>query len=85
MPVPILPGLKNRGDGLAQGGKEKNSDVEVSRWAQEELASKAKEVYPVLLSSGRMLFMVGVLCVCLCVCVCSVLLTSLFCVTSFGA
>jgi hypothetical protein len=60
MPVPVLPGLKSRGDGLVQA---RGTDVEVNRWTQEELASKAKDVYPVLINSSRMMFMVrGALC-----------------------
>eukprot|EP00983_Pelagomonas_calceolata_P119578 1160621-Pelagomonas_calceolata.AAC.9 len=52
-PVAVLPGLKNRGDGLIMG---RGSEVEMQRWAQEELVGRAKEVYPALVHSSRMLF-----------------------------
>ncbi|KAF5838736.1 hypothetical protein DUNSADRAFT_2280 [Dunaliella salina] len=55
-PVAVLPGLKHRGDGLIMG---RGSEVEVQRWAQEELAGRAKEVYPTLVHSSRMLFTVN--------------------------
>lgn len=53
----VLPGLKSRGDGVVMG---RGSEVEVHRWVQEELVGRAKEVYPTLVNSSRMLFTVRV-------------------------
>ena len=59
--MPVLPGLRHPGDGLSHAPGPKGGDAEAQRCAHEELVSRAKEVYPSLVHSSRMLYTVSVI------------------------